>query len=111
MKIESHHVMVVGIILLAIMAAVATFYALSRPTSWRYSGTVESVEEWGIVVDGQRRPAFEVLITDETRLFAGRMETTKVTAGDFVVVLGQPDDTGRIRAVVVRVINDSQFRH
>lgn len=110
MKIESHHVMVAGIVLLATMAAVATFYALSRPTSWRYSGTVESVEEWGFVVDGDHRPAFEVLLTDETRLLMGRVETPEVAVGDFVVVLGQPDDKGRIRAVVVRVINDHEFR-
>lgn len=101
--------MIVGIILLAMLAVATTFYALSRPTSLRYSGTVVSVEEWGFTVDGHRQPALDVLITEETRLFSGRAAATGVTAGDFVVILGRPNDTGKIEALVVRIINNSEF--
>lgn len=110
MKIESHYVMIVGIILLAMLAVATTFYALSRPTSLRYSGTVVSVEEWGFTVDGHRQPALDVLITEETRLFSGRAAATAVTAGDFVVILGRPNDTGKIEALVVRILSDIEFR-
>ena len=73
-------------------------------------GKIISVNLPNVIVSDNNGVEKNVIIDNETSLKSGResVASTSLTVNKFIVVIGAPDETGRITAKLVRIMPDMQ---
>src|SRR6266481_1461710 len=74
------------------------------------SGSIMSVSSSSIIVQEQGNVEKVVLVTNDTLINSGRqtIAAADLKAGSQVIVIGSPNDTGQIKAKLIRVLPSQQ---
>ena len=92
------------------MRGTPPFFEHEFPAAHGAAGKVLSVNLPTFVLDGSDGVEKVVVISDDTvvRHFRDDTASTSITAGDFVIVLGDPNEASQIEAKLIRVIPPPQ---
>jgi len=85
------------------------YFGGTMPGAHGSTGEILSVNLPQIIVSGQDNLEKTVLISTSTviRQFRENMQSSDLKAGDFVVILGDPNDQGQIDAKLIRIMPSS----
>ncbi len=68
-------------------------------------GEVLEVSESGFIIKGPGEMEKTILTNEKTIIEKGREKISEVRAGDWVTIIGSPNDQGQIEAKLIRVFN------